>query len=105
MGALFTQKFVRAGLKELKQWKQRENVMLVGTSPDAPNDYREVCYKGPVVLFMGCERKGLSQERQSMCDHLVRIPMVGRADSLNLAVATGVLLYEVFRQKSNWETR
>ena len=48
---------------------------------------------------MGGERKGLSEERQRLCDDLVRIPMVGCSDSLNLAVATGVLLYEVFSQR------
>jgi TrmH family RNA methyltransferase len=48
---------------------------------------------------MGSERQGLSVEQQALCDLMVRIPMVGRSDSLNLAVATGVILYEIFNQQ------
>jgi TrmH family RNA methyltransferase len=48
---------------------------------------------------MGSEREGLSAERQAACDLMVRIPMVGRSDSLNLAVATGVMLYELFAHR------
>jgi TrmH family RNA methyltransferase len=47
---------------------------------------------------MGSERKGLSQQEQAACDTVVKLPMVGRSDSLNLAVATGVMLYEIFGQ-------
>jgi TrmH family RNA methyltransferase len=50
------------------------------------------------VLLMGSERHGLGAEQQALCDQLVSIPMRGRADSLNLAVATGVMLYELLRQ-------
>ena len=52
----------------------------------------------PLVLLMGSERHGLSAAQQALCDQLVAIPMRGRADSLNLAVATGVMLYELVRQ-------
>ena len=48
---------------------------------------------------MGSERYGLSREMQALCDLMVTIPMVGRSDSLNLAVATGVMLYEIFHQQ------
>jgi TrmH family RNA methyltransferase len=58
-----------------------------------------VTYRPPLVLFMGSERQGLSAEQQALCDEMVRIPMVGRSDSLNLAVATGVILYEIFNQQ------
>jgi TrmH family RNA methyltransferase len=51
-----------------------------------------------MVLLMGSERLGLSSEQQALCDQMVSIPMVGRSDSLNLAVATGIVLYEVFYQ-------
>jgi TrmH family RNA methyltransferase len=47
---------------------------------------------------MGSEREGLTPEEAALCDEMVRIPMLGRGDSLNLAVATGVMLYEVLRQ-------
>lgn len=99
MGAVFSQRFVRATGAEFARWKQRSGIRLIGTSPSALKDYRAVCYKQPVVLYMGSERKGMSAEHQALCDEIVRIPMCGRADSLNLAVATGVMLYEVLRQK------
>jgi TrmH family RNA methyltransferase len=101
MGAVFAQQFVRMAPAEFAAWKQHTGVYLVGTSPHAKRDYRAVAYPPGTVLLMGGERKGLSSERQGLCDELVRIPMVGQADSLNLAVATGVMLYEVFYQRCN----
>ncbi len=99
MGAIFAQRFVRTSPSEFAAWKQRTGIHLVGTSPHAKHDYRAVTYPPGTILYMGGERKGLSEERQRLCDALVRIPMVGRSDSLNLAVATGVMLYEVFNQR------
>lgn len=99
MGAMFTQRFVRTTVAEFEQWKQERHCLLVGTSPLAARDYQDIVYRPPTVLLMGGERKGLSSELQALCDVMARIPMVGRADSLNLAVATGVMLYELFNQR------
>ena len=99
MGAIFAQRLIRVTAAEFAAWKCRSGCRLVGTSPHAARDYRAVSYPVQTVLFMGGERRGLSNERQRLCDDLVRIPMVGRGDSLNLAIATGVLLYEVFNQQ------
>jgi RNA methyltransferase, TrmH family len=99
MGALFAQRLVRTTMAELTAWKQRHGCTLIGTSPAAVSDYHAIRYPPPVVLFMGGEREGLSRQHQAVCDVVVRIPMVGRADSLNLAVATSVMLYEVFNQR------
>jgi RNA methyltransferase, TrmH family len=99
MGAVFSQRFVRATHAEFARWKQRSEIRLIGTSPSARRDYRAACYHAPLVLYMGSERKGMPPEQQALCDEMVRIPVRGRADSLNLAVATGVMLYEVLRQK------
>jgi TrmH family RNA methyltransferase len=98
MGALFAQQLVRTGFAELAAWKRRHGVFMVGTSDKAATDYQALRYPQPTVLLMGSEQKGLSAEQQALCDAMVRIPMVGRSDSLNLAVATGVLLYEIFNQ-------
>jgi len=103
MGAVFAQRLVRATPAEFAAWKRGSGCRLVGTSPHAKHDYRAVTYPAQTVLFMGGEKKGLSEERQRLCDDLVRIPMVGRGDSLNLAIATGVLLYEVFNQRRQLE--
>jgi TrmH family RNA methyltransferase len=52
-----------------------------------------------MILMMGSERQGLQKELMALCDHTVSIPMAGKSDSLNLAVATGVMLYEVYNQQ------
>lgn len=72
---------------------------VVGTHLSATTDYRAVAYSGPVLLVMGSERAGLPAELAAACDPLVKIPMAGRADSLNLAVATAVMLYEIRRPR------
>jgi len=89
---------VKASFADFVQWKQQHNYFVVGTSRAAPRDYRAVTYLFPLVLLMGSERLGLSSEQQAMCDMMVKIPMVGRSDSLNLSVATGITLYEIFHQ-------
>lgn len=99
MGALFAQRLVRATIDEFVQWKQRNHCMLIGTSPSAKEDYHTITYRHPTILLMGEERKGLPIELQALCDLMVNIPMVGKSDSLNLAIATSVMLYEVFNQQ------
>ena len=99
MGAMFNLDFVRTSMAEFQNWMQQNRCTLVGTSPHSTMEYNAVDYPSPLVLFMGWERKGLSAQQQQMCDMMVRIPMLGRSDSLNLAVATGVMLYEVLRQR------
>ena len=99
MGAIFSQRVARATLDELRAWAEAHGYALVGTSDRAEADYQAAAYPRRLVVFMGSERHGLSPEEQAACDQIVRIPMVGRSDSLNLAVATGVMLYEVFNQK------
>jgi TrmH family RNA methyltransferase len=102
MGSTFALRFVRTGGEEWERWRVRHNVRLIGTSPHVGEDYRSVRYGERVILWIGGERKGLSEAQMSGCDHLVRIPMAptATADSLNLATATSVLLYEVFNQRT-----
>ena len=95
MGAMFTQCFIRTSREEILAWKRRGQYLLVGTSPHASQDYQEVPYHAPTIL----QRKGLPAELQAICDRMVSIPMVGESDSLNMAMATGVMLYEVFNQR------
>lgn len=99
MGAIFSQRLVRATFDELADWKRRHGYFVVGTSDRAIRDYRKAGYPIPLALYMGSEREGLSADEQKLCDELVRIPMIGHSDSLNLAVATGVMLYEIFNQQ------
>ncbi len=99
MGAIFSQRLIRATWAEFAAWKHQFDITLLGTSDKAAADYQALAYHSPLVLFMGSERQGLSPEQQALCDQMVRIPMVGRSDSLNLAVASGVVLYEIFNQQ------
>lgn len=70
---------------------------VVGTHLKTDHDYRKIEYKTPLVLLMGNEQAGLTETLASACTHLVKIPMRGRADSLNVSVATAIMLYEVIR--------
>jgi RNA methyltransferase, TrmH family len=98
MGSLFSQRLVRTNPREFTQWRFRRHYTLVGTAPIALTDYQAVDYRGPTMLLLGNERKGLSPELQAICDIMVRIPMAGETDSLNLSVAASLMLYEVFNQ-------
>ena len=97
-GAVFSQRLVRASLADFIAWKRRHDWPVVGATGDAARDYRGASYQTPLILAMGSERAGLSAELRAVCDQVVSIPMAGRCDSLNLAVATGVMLYEILRQ-------
>lgn len=93
MGALFAQRLARATAAELAAWARRHGVRLVGAAPAAPLSYRSASPDGPVVVLLGNEQRGLPPSLQRRCDLLVSIPMAGGADSLNVSVAAGILLY------------
>jgi TrmH family RNA methyltransferase len=99
MGSLLTQKLCRATTAELRALNPHGELLVVGAAPDGERDFRSLSYRRPVILMLGSERHGLSQEQRRLCDAVVRIPMRGRCDSLNLAVAASLLLYEVFGQR------
>jgi len=98
MGALFTQKLARANFDQFSAWKQRRGIPVIGTSGAVDLDYHRVTYPREFVLLMGSERQGLPENALALCDQVVSIPMRGSSDSLNLAVATGIVLYEIFNQ-------
>jgi TrmH family RNA methyltransferase len=97
-GAVFSQSIVRASFEELADWLRLHHCPCIGTSDAATTDYTTVAFPTPMVLLMGSERAGLTEAQQSICDAVVRIPMLGHVGSLNVAVATGILLYEAFNQ-------
>ena len=98
MGSVFAVPVARAGVEAFLAWRKGVQATFVGTHLKGSVDYRTVDYaKGPVVLVMGNEQQGLPDDLAASCDALIRIPQAGRADSLNLAVATGVALYEIRR--------
>ncbi len=99
MGAVFSQELVRATFAEFAAWKRCTGCPVVGTSDKASMDYHAYRYPPELVLLMGSERQGLSEEHLALCDAVVSIPMLGKSDSLNLAVATAVVLYEILNQR------
>src|SRR5213076_1293987 len=98
MGAIFTQQIATARWDEFVAWLRAGTGQLVGTSLKASVDYRLPNYKAPTFLLIGNEAQGLPAAYEDECDIRVKIPMMGKADSLNAAMATVVMAYEVLRQ-------
>lgn len=100
-GAAFTVPLARASWSDFVSWSRRRGLHLIGASGDAATPYRSASYPAPLVLLMGSEREGLSPHQQAACGTLVHIPMRGTVDSLNLAVATSLILYEIAERRSS----
>ena len=94
MGAVFTQKIAQARWDEFLPWLRGGPGQLVAASLREAVDYRGAPYAAPCFLLVGNESRGLPEEYEAACDLRVTIPMNGRADSLNAAVAAAVLAYE-----------
>ncbi len=100
MGAIFWRPVVKAGFAEFSQWAIEHHYHVYGASAHAALDYQEMqAYDQPCILLMGSERQGLTPEQSGLCEKLIRLPLHGRTTSLNLAVATGVMLYEMLKKK------
>lgn len=105
MGSVFAVPLVRATEAEFLLWRKSFSGLIVGTHLKGSVDYRTIPYANkPVVLLMGNEQQGLPDQLASTCDRLARIPQQGRADSLNLAIATGVMLFEIRRDALKLDT-
>lgn len=98
MGAVFTQKIVQCRWTEFVAWLRKGEGQLVGTSLQTNVDYQEGAYAAPCFILTGNEAQGLPDDYEAQCDLLVKMPMRGKADSLNAAVATAVMAYEVLNQ-------
>jgi RNA methyltransferase, TrmH family len=106
MGSVFAIPVARAGEAEFLAWVKASGARMVGTHLEGSVDYRTIDYRGrPTILLMGNESRGLPPELASKADILARIPQQGRADSLNLAVATAIMLYESRRHLLSLELR
>ncbi|WP_274423636.1 TrmH family RNA methyltransferase [Chelativorans sp. YIM 93263] len=98
MGSLFSIPIARAEESAFLSWRRSFSGLTVGTHMEGAEDFRVPDYAAqPVLLLMGNEKHGLSEPLSHNCDRLVRIPQAGKAESLNLAVAAGIMLYEARR--------
>jgi len=100
LGAVFSVKVVVSSSEETLAFLRKHNIKICTTSPDAKDVYTAIALTGGVAVVVGSEEKGLSKEWIENADMQVNIPMHGRADSLNVSVSTGVLLYEAIRQRN-----
>jgi len=99
MGALFSVNIIKVRSDQFLAWAREHAIMVVGSSDKAELDYVEFDYPERMILLMGSEREGLPEEVVAKCSKLLRIPMTGKSDSLNLSIATGILLYEYFNRQ------
>jgi len=99
MGSLFSQKLMRCSARDFAEWARSFGVLIVGSSPTGLLDYKALRWRWPSALMIGSEKQGLSETLIQVSNFMVRLPMMGRGDSINAAVAAGVLLYEMFNQR------
>jgi len=85
--------------RTLRQLKRDYAIWLVGTAGESDENLYQANLKGPLALIMGGEEKGLRRLTREACDYLVRLPMHGAVESLNVSVAAGICLYEAVRQR------
>jgi TrmH family RNA methyltransferase len=95
MGSIFSVPVARLDQPSFLQWLATWPGDVVGTHLSGTDDFRKVAYRSPTLLVMGSEGAGLSSDLAAACTRLVKIPMAGRLDSLNLAVATALALYQI----------
>ena len=93
MGSIFCIPIVTTSRDDFVTWAKTWPGLIIGTTLQDSVDYRTIEYNPPLLLLMGNEQAGLSDDLRKACHKIVRLPMNGRADSLNLSVATGIMLY------------
>jgi TrmH family RNA methyltransferase len=99
VGTLFTVPVVEASNAETWEWLKKHNIQILAATPAAQLEFTEVDMRAPLAIAVGTEQLGLSDFWMQKADLQVRIPMRGAADSLNVAMATTLLLYEAVRQR------
>ncbi|MCA3740510.1 MAG: RNA methyltransferase [Phenylobacterium sp.] len=95
MGSIFALPIVRVDESEFAAWRAGWPGSVVGTLLSATVSHAEAAYRRPTLILLGNEQQGLPPDMAALCDVNVKIPMRGRADSLNLSVAAGVMIYAV----------
>jgi TrmH family RNA methyltransferase len=101
LGTVFTNQVSVSSAKEIQKWLGKNKIKSFATTPEADKFYTEVNYKTGIAIVMGEEHKGLSAEWLEKADEKIKIPMVGKIDSLNVSVSTAIILFEAVRQRTN----
>jgi RNA methyltransferase, TrmH family len=101
MGSIFSVPVIETDATTAIVWLRDSGVRIIAADPAATLSYRDVSYAGPVALVLGSERVGLAEHWRHAADALVRIPMLGAADSLNVGHAAAVILYEAAHQQGD----
>lgn len=99
-GTVFSVPVASATTMQTLDWLRERGITVVATTPDTDTTYTDVDLTCPVAIAVGAEKTGLTDEFLAAADHRVRIPMVGRADSLNVATSAAILIFEAVRQRS-----
>lgn len=99
MGAIFNCELVKMSADQFTAFAKSWKGEIIGTALQASVDYREADYSQPTIILMGNEQQGLTDNLIAATTSCIRMPMLGRSDSLNLAVATGISLYEWLRAR------
>lgn len=99
VGTLFTVPVAETKGDETLEWLKKNKIAIVAATPSAKKEFTDVDLSGPIAIAVGTEQLGLSKRWMEEADIQVRIPMCGVADSLNVAMATTLLLYEALRQR------
>jgi TrmH family RNA methyltransferase len=100
-GTVFCVPVAAAGAADVLAWARTASMPVIAATPDTDTLFTDVDFTGPVAIAVGSEKYGLSQELLTKSDVRVKIPMAGRANSLNVATSAAIILYEALRQRTN----
>lgn len=98
-GTVFSVPVASSSTGDTVEWLEANGIALVATTPDTDVDYTDIDYTGPVAIAVGAEKYGLTEEILEAAAHKVRIPMAGKANSLNVATSAAIVIYEAVRQR------
>jgi TrmH family RNA methyltransferase len=98
-GTVFSVPVASDSTAETLRWLSDNNIALAATTPDTDLDYTDLDYTGPIAIAVGAEKYGLTDEILAAAAYKIRIPMAGRANSLNVATSAAVVIYEAVRQR------
>ncbi len=101
VGTLFTQPVFETTTEDLLPFLKRKKISIVAATPNAEKEFTDADLTKPLAIVVGSEQYGLSEKWMKECDLQIKIPMLGIADSLNVATASTLLLYEVLRQRNS----